>query len=199
MTEETVVFAIELAGAFVSDFKGRFVSDSTVEGYIRWIQFGALSPIYRPHCTMSLSRMPWTFGPTAEAVARRFLNMRYRLLPLFYAAARQNYETGEPLLRRLDLDYPQYAQARGTDEFLLGQGILVAPVLRGTALSVVPSAWLTGPAGQAGLQGDYFNNNSLSGSPVLSRTDATVNFDWSTGSPACFICRIIRPYPSWPR
>ena len=35
--------------------------------------------------------------------------MRYRLLPVFYAAARENYETGEPLLRRLDLEFPQYA------------------------------------------------------------------------------------------
>jgi alpha-glucosidase (family GH31 glycosyl hydrolase) len=37
--------------------------------------------------------------------------MRYRLLPVFYTAAHKNYETGEPLLRRLDLDYPQFAEA----------------------------------------------------------------------------------------
>jgi len=63
-------------------------------------------------------------------IARNFLDMRYRLLPVFYAAAHENYETGEPLLRRLDLYFPQCPEARRDDEYLLGQDILVAPVLQ---------------------------------------------------------------------
>jgi hypothetical protein len=34
-----------------------------------------------------------------------------------------------------------------------------------------------------GLKVDFFNNTSLSGSPVLSRVDQTVSFDWGSGSP----------------
>ena len=182
--ENCVYSGVQALFPYMSTDLGGFFADPTVEGYIRWIQFGALSPIYRPHCTMSLSRMPWTFGPAAETVARRFLNLRYRLLPLFYGAARDNYETGEPILRRLDLDYPQYAAARSNDQYLIGRTILVAPVLTGTALNVVPSVWLTTPTAQPGLQGDYFNNNALAGSPVLTRTDSTVSFNWGTGSPS---------------
>ena len=86
---------------YESDDLGGHVANPTPEQYIRWIEYGALSPVYRPHCTHNLERMPWVFGPEAENVARRFVNLRYRLLPVFYAAAHENYETGEPLLRRL--------------------------------------------------------------------------------------------------
>jgi PKD repeat protein len=182
--ENCVYSGVQALLPYMSTDLGGFVADPTVEGYIRWVQFGALSPIYRPHCTMTLTRMPWTFGPTAETIARRFLNLRYRLLPAFYAAARDNYESGEPLVRRLDLDYPQYPQARGNDEFLIGKGILVAPIIRGSPVGVLSDVWLTTPSGQRGLQGDYFNNNALVGPPVLTRTDPVINFDWGTGSPA---------------
>jgi len=34
-----------------------------------------------------------------------------------------------------------------------------------------------------GLKGEYFNNRTLTGSPALTRTDATVNFDWVNAGP----------------
>jgi alpha-glucosidase (family GH31 glycosyl hydrolase) len=126
--------------------------------------------------------MPWTFGGEAETDARNYINMRYRLLPVFYAAAHENYETGEPLLRRLDLDYPDYPEARRDDEYLLGQNILVAPVLQGV-VQTVPSEWLSAN-GNAGLAGEYFSNADLSGEPTFKRTDAEINFNWDKRSPA---------------
>ena len=167
---------------YMSEDLGGHTSNPTTEGYIRWIEYGALSPVYRPHCTHNLMRMPWAFGPEAETVARRFLNMRYRLLPVFYAAARENYETGEPILRRLDLDYPEFAEASRNDEYLIGQGILVAPVLQ-SSLKPVPADWLKTPPGQPGLQGEYFGNENLSNSPALTRIDSQVDFNWGDGSP----------------
>jgi len=168
---------------YESDDLGGHVANPTPEQYIRWIEYGALSPIYRPHCTHNLERMPWKFGPEAERVARRFVNLRYRLLPVFYAAAREDYETGEPLLRRLDLDYPQFIEATQNSEYLLGKDILVAPVLQ-SSLQVVPGEWLKTPDGQPGLKADYFTNEDLSGPPALTRTDANIDFNWDRISPA---------------
>jgi Glycosyl hydrolases family 31/PA14 domain/Domain of unknown function (DUF5110) len=168
---------------YESDDLGGHVANPTPEQYIRWIEYGALSPVYRPHCTHNLKRMPWVFGPEAEQVTRRFVDMRYRLLPVFYAAARDNYETGEPLLRRLDLDYPHYPEASNNDEYLLGQDFLVAPVLEGSA-RIVPADWLKAPDGQPGLKAEFFENVDLSGTPALTRTDAGVDFDWGMNSPA---------------
>ena len=171
---------------YMSEDLGGHVADPTPEGYIRWIEYGALAPVYRPHCTYNHERMPWAFGPEAEAVARRFLDMRYRLLPVFYAAAHENYETGEPLLRRLDLYYPQYPEAARDDEYLLGKNILAAPVLEGLQ-QPVPRAWLRTPDGKHGLQAEYFANDSLSGAPAVTRVDKNINFVWSGKSPAAQI------------
>ena len=181
--ENAVYSGVQSLFPYESDDLGGHVANPTTDQYIRWIEYGALSPIYRPHCTHNLERMPWVFGPEAESVARRFLDMRYRLLPVFYAAAHENYETGEPLLRRLDLDYPQFAEARRDDEYLLGNYILVAPVLRG-ALQVVPGDWLKTSEGQSGLQAEYFPNEDLSGTPAFTRMDSAIDFNWDENSPA---------------
>jgi hypothetical protein len=181
--ENAVHFGIHAAFPYMSEDLGGHTPDPTPEGYIRWIQYGALSPVYRPHCTNKLKRMPWSFGPEAERAARRFLNLRYRLLPVFYAAARENFETGEPILRRLDLDYPQFPEASRDDQYLLGPGLLVAPVLQASPRKTVPTAWLKTPAGLPGLRGEYFTNETLSAPPVLSRTDSAVDFQWQDASP----------------
>lgn len=167
---------------YMSEDLGGHVADPTPEGYIRWIEYGALSPIYRPHCTFNHERMPWVFGREAELVARRFLDMRYRLLPVFYAAAHENYETGQPLLSRLDLFYPQYPEATREDEYLLGKNILVAPVLEGLE-QPVPQYWLKTPDGRPGLMAEYFANANLSGTPRVTQVDRNINFIWSGSSP----------------
>ena len=180
--ENAVHSGVQSLFPYESDDLGGHIADPTAEQYIRWAEYGALSPIYRPHCTHNLMRMPWAFGPEVENTARRYVNMRYRLLPVFYAAARENYETGEPLLRRPDLDYPQCAESARDDEFLLGKNILVAPVVD-SPLRPVPAEWLKSPEGAPGLHADYFANENLSGAPVLTRMDKALDFDWNYGSP----------------
>jgi hypothetical protein len=181
--ENAVNSGVESVFPYQSEDLGGHVANPTTEQYLRWIEYGALSPVYRPHCTHNLERMPWTFGQEAETVARNFLNMRYRLLPVFYAGAHDNYETGEPLLRRLDLDYPLFPAAGENDQYLLGKHIFVAPVLQSSA-QVAPGNWLKTPAGEPGLKGEYFTNENFSGLPALTRTDADIDFIWNTNSPA---------------
>lgn len=167
---------------YESDDLGGHVSDPTPGDYIRWIEYGTLSPVYRPHCTLNLNRMPWTFGPEAEWTTRRFLNLRYRLLPVLYAAAQNNFNTGEPIVRRLDLDYPQYPEAGQENQYLIGHSLLVAPVTQ-ESLVPVPSAWLTTTNGEPGLDGEYFANTNLAGSPALTEVDPNIDFNWNSGSP----------------
>ncbi|MGH7993912.1 MAG: TIM-barrel domain-containing protein, partial [Limisphaerales bacterium] len=196
--ENAVYSGTQSVFPYESDDLGGHVANPTPEQYIRWIEYGALSPVYRPHCTHNLERMPWVFGPEAENVARRFVNLRYRLLPVFYAAAHNNYETGEPLLRRLDLDFPQFPEASNNDEYLLGKDILVAPVLEGS-LQVIPGEWLKTSAGQPGLQAEFFTNEDLSGPPALTRTDANVDFNWDRISPAPAALKRSEGGPDFPR
>lgn len=181
--ENAVHAGVQSLFPYESDDLDGHTADPTPEQYIRWTEYGALSPVYRPHCTHNLKRMPWAFGPEVETLARRFITMRYRLLPYFYAAARENYETSEPLLRRLDLNYPQFSEASRDDEYLLGKYILVAPVVKSPFQSV-PADWLKTPDGKPGLRGDYFSNDRLSGAPSFARTDAAIDFNWGKNGPA---------------
>ncbi len=160
--------------------------------YSRWMQYGALSTICRVHCTHEKyihqeGRMPWLFGETAENVTKEYIGMRYRLLPLYYTLAAENYRTGLPILRRLDIEYPQYAEASRNDEYLLGDGILIAPIADADAQKSAPATWFTcnddGTTKQ-GLLGEYFNNNALSGEPAYTKVDTDFMLDWGTGGPS---------------
>jgi len=122
---------------------GGHVADPTAENYVRWIQYGVLSPIVRPHCTEGLplgGRMPWLWGEPAESIARYYYDLRYRMLPYLYQLARHNYDTGDPLLKRCDFDYPTYSEASTTTQYLLGDRILVAPIITPGGGGVTPAA-----------------------------------------------------------
>ena len=165
---------------YVSADLGGHTSEVEPEMYARWLQYGALSPIMRVHCTKPYSRMPWLYGEDLESVAHTYIDMRYRLLPLFYALAHENYETGLPMARRLDIDYPQYEEASRNDEYLLGENLLVAPIADAYAKS---ENYTFTSGGNAGLRAEYFANDSFSGEPEVVKYEPTLWHDWVFDAP----------------
>lgn len=97
--------------------------------YVRFMQFGAFSPVARIHCTKGVHRYPWEYGERAERIVAGFFRLRYRLLPMLYAAAVEAHRTGTPLLRRGDLEWPGHPEAADATQFLFGDDLLVAPIL----------------------------------------------------------------------
>lgn len=114
---------------YVNDDCGGHFLKAEPEFYQRFFQYCALSPVLRPHTSRGLSRLPWDFGPEALPVIRDYARLRYRLLPVLYAAARRAFDDGTPLLRRLDLEWPAFPEAADPLQYLLGDDLLVAPVL----------------------------------------------------------------------
>src|SRR6185436_1964861 len=95
--------------------------------YVRWAQFGALSPLVRFHGTTS--RLPWDFPVEAERGAVEAIRLRYRLMPYLYSAAVESAATGAPLMRALLVDSPDDPAAWLADlEYRLGRDLLVAPM-----------------------------------------------------------------------
>lgn len=189
---EQEIYASVFGGAEVglpymsSDIGGHTAAVSD-DMYVRWLQYGALSTICRVHCTAVWNigqdgRMPWLFGETAEKVAHEYVDMRYRLLPLYYALARENYDTGLPVMRRTDVEYPEYMEASRNDQYLLGKNMLVAPIAEGEQHDVVPAEWLTAANGTHGLDATYYSDRDL-GSARRTQIDPTVNFEWGNGGP----------------
>ncbi|MBS1723764.1 MAG: DUF5110 domain-containing protein [Armatimonadetes bacterium] len=170
---------------YMSEDLGGHIGKPTPELYIRFLQYGCLSPIARIHCTAGESRFPWDFGAEAEEVTREYVKLRYRLLPVIYSAARRAYEEGTPILRRCDLEWPEHEAAKDSQQYMLGDDILVAPISEskdGSAVDIPPSMLRTKDGGK-GLRAEYFGNTKLEGQPVVTRIDPQVNFEWGQGAP----------------
>jgi alpha-D-xyloside xylohydrolase len=142
---------------FWSHDAGGFTGTPTPDLYIRWSQFGALSPLVRFHGTTT--REPWEFPAHAEKAATEAIRLRYRLMPYIYSAAVTAAETGAPMMRALCVDYPDDPVAWQADlEYLLGTDLLVAPMTSadGTRTVYLPSGvWVDYWTGEAVEGGRY--------------------------------------------
>jgi alpha-D-xyloside xylohydrolase len=121
--------------AFASFDMGGFFGIPTLtdppspELYVRWSQMGLLFSHARAH-GHTAPREPWAFGEPTLSIFRKYAQLRYRLLPYIYAAARRAPE-GAPLARPLVFDYPaDPATWHVDDEYLLGPDLLVAPMFK---------------------------------------------------------------------
>ena len=122
----------------------------TGELYARWFQFSVFCPSFRSHGRTWQLRLPWGWntgatGPVeekefpseaelhnaaVEPVCRKYLNLRYQLLPYNYTLAREARDTGMPFMRALWLHYPADREAvRQSTEYLWGRDLLIAPVV----------------------------------------------------------------------
>ncbi|MBO0910963.1 MAG: DUF5110 domain-containing protein [Acidobacteria bacterium] len=169
---------------------GGFVptKEFTAELYVRWFQFGAFSTLFRCHGRNWKLRLPWGWNtgdpgpieisryegaalpdaselhnPEVEPVCRKYLELRYRMLPYLYSAVRECTLTGMPIMRALWLHYSgdREAVARA-DEYLWGRDLLVAPVVEKGArlrnLYLPQGAWY-----------DFWTNQRLEGGRKISR------------------------------
>jgi alpha-glucosidase len=115
----------------VGDDIGGFAGSPPADLLTRWIEVGALNPIDRDHTVKgSADQEPWVHGPAHEAIRRRYIELRYKLLPYIYTQMEETSRTGLPLMRPIFLEYPQAEEFYGNDrDFLFGQDLFVAPVV----------------------------------------------------------------------
>ncbi|NEC87065.1 TIM-barrel domain-containing protein [Streptomyces sp. SID12501] len=110
---------------------GGFDGSPSPELYLRWFQLGACLPLFRTHASLRAGRRePWEFGADVLAHARVALVERRRLQPYFMTLAHLARLTGAPYVRPLWWEAPEERALRDCeDAFLLGDCLLVAPVL----------------------------------------------------------------------
>ncbi|EHQ28607.1 glycoside hydrolase family 31 protein [Mucilaginibacter paludis] len=110
---------------------GGFSGEPDGELFTRWIQLGVFSPFMRAHSAGDTrEREPWSFGEPYTTINRKFIELRYRLMPYFYSAFWEHNRYGFPILRPLvmheqEVEINHYRQ----DEFTFGDKILVCPVM----------------------------------------------------------------------
>lgn len=110
---------------------GGFAEQPTGELYARWIQLGVFHPFCRTHSSGHHGdQEPWTFGEEVLDISRKFIELRYTLLPYLYTAFYEYAEEGVPILKPIFyIDQDDEQTHYRTDEFVFGQHILVCPIL----------------------------------------------------------------------
>ncbi|GGB85737.1 alpha-glucosidase [Flavobacterium suaedae] len=114
-----------------SDLGGFAGYNDDDELYARWLQYGVFQPVFRPHAQDTLASEPIYRSPKAKALAKKAIELRYRMLPYNYTMAFKNNYRGYPLMRPLFFEEPNNKQLfTVADEYLWGDDILVAPILQ---------------------------------------------------------------------
>lgn len=110
---------------------GGFGADTTKELLCRWIELGSLSPFCRNHNAMACrDQEPWTFDGETIEIYRKYLKLRYALLPYFYDLFREQEESGLPLMRPMVFQYEEDPETRNMNgQFMVGDSLLAAPVV----------------------------------------------------------------------
>ncbi|MBK1832882.1 glycoside hydrolase family 31 protein [Roseibacillus ishigakijimensis] len=122
---------LNLSGySFVGSDIGGFLDQTNGELFTRWIQLGIFHPFCRVHSSGEHGdQEPWSFGEPYTSIVRKFLELRYRLLPYFYTTFYQHIEKGDPMLRPLIyLDHTDSETIHRADEFAVGDNLMVCPV-----------------------------------------------------------------------
>lgn len=106
---------------------------TTPETHMRYAQWALMAPVaryfWRPPFADS-TRFPWSHGPEAEANFRAYAQLRYRLLPYYYALAWEAYQTGLPIVRPLMMEFQtEPGLAAVDDQVMLGRALMLSPVV----------------------------------------------------------------------
>ncbi len=115
---------------------GGFAEQPSGELYARWIQLGVFHPFCRTHSSGDHGdQEPWAFDDEVIDITRKFVNLRYQLLPYLYTMFWQYIEEGIPMLKPLVYyDQEDIQTHYRNDEFIFGNQILVCPILEPNAV-----------------------------------------------------------------
>lgn len=149
------------------------------ELYIRWAQWGLLSPFARFHGTTP--REPWEYGAEALEVVRHYAHLRYTLIPYLWACAEESAASGLPIMRHMKLEFPDEPGVEHVDDqYMLGPDLLVAPVFqagaRERAVYVPPGRWTSWDAPEQVYEGPGYRHvpAPLARLPLLVRQRARI-------------------------
>ena len=144
--------------SFVGSDIGGFAEQPNGELFARWVQLGIFHPFCRVHSSGDHGdQEPWSFGKEVTDVVRKFIELRYQLLPYLYSMFYRYSVAGTPMLQSLVLYDQEDVQTHfRTDEFIFGKQILVCPVqepnAKGRRMYIPRGKWY-----------NYWNNEIVEG------------------------------------
>ncbi|HET9647600.1 MAG TPA: TIM-barrel domain-containing protein [Microlunatus sp.] len=122
------ISGIPFSGSDAGGFRG----EPGAELYLRWMQLASMTPFFRTHSSRtSKERDPWSYGEPTTGRIRRVIERRYRLLPYLYTQLHRAATAGTPVVRPMFFEEPDDpAYQHIDDQFMLGDSLLIAPILK---------------------------------------------------------------------
>ena len=152
-------------GWWSHDIGGHCEGVEEPELYLRWVQFGVFSPIFRLHSTNNefIDRLPWCCGLDIFQHTRFAMQLRHKLIPFIYTANERNSRTGEPLVLPMYYYWSDQEEAYACPgQYTFGQSMLVAPVTSPTeAMTGLTRKMVWLPEGK---WTNFFTNEAFEGS-----------------------------------
>lgn len=157
----------------VPNFMNSWPSDNL---YVRWTQAGVFTSHLRYHGAQP--REPYEY-PAVEGIVRKWLNLRYSLIPYLLDEAHAAATSGFPLLRSLALHHNDCWHI--DDQFYCGSKLLVAPVMNDTGVRDVylpAGEWVDFWTGKIYAGGQWLRGvkSTLEQIPVFAVKGARVRF-----------------------
>ena len=122
----------DLGGFFYWEFEQDPKNPALQELQTRWIEWGTFMPLMRNHCSSPMVSELYLFGKEGDwayDAMKKFIRLRYRLLPYIYSNAGAAVQHSNTLMRALVMDYAHDRKAATrNDEYLFGRNLLVKPV-----------------------------------------------------------------------
>ncbi|UOB19384.1 glycoside hydrolase family 31 protein [Abyssalbus ytuae] len=156
--------------SFIGSDIGGFAEQPNGELYVRWIQLGVFHPFCRTHSSGDHGdQEPWAFDENVTDIVRKFIEIRYELLPYLYTIFWKYANEGTPMLKSLVLyDQDDTQTHYRTDEFIYGEKILVCPInepnAKGRRMYIPRGKWY-----------NYWNDTIVSGGKE-TWVDADIDF-----------------------
>jgi alpha-glucosidase len=118
--------------SFIGSDIGGFIDQPTPELFARWIQLAVFHPLCRTHSSGNHGdQEPWSFGEQTTDIVRKYVELRYKLLPYLYTSFYQYTKDGYPILRPLAfVDQADPNLLHRSDEFMFGPNVLISPILK---------------------------------------------------------------------
>lgn len=151
---------------------------------LRWLQMATFSPVLRVNGGRS-NVEPFNLTEPFYSIVKRYMQIRYQLLPYLYSLAWRNSMSGRPICMPLDYFTPNKALGNVADQYFFGENLLIAPVL----LHGMPSRKVVLPEGKwfnfwtnsMQNEGAAYPNLTIDHIPVYAKAGAFVPMATSVG------------------
>jgi len=159
---------------------GGFGEDASDDLMIDWAKAHFLFPLLRNHANRGTREQePFAFAEATMSIVRRYIRLRYKVLPYLYNLFIRQEKDGDPVLRPLFYEFDDEGLDKIDDQFMVGPSILQAPFVeegakRRTVVLPGATSWYDAAHGSWTEPGEHVLKSGRESTPLFVRSGAII-------------------------